>query len=280
MPSRWAQLVIVLFWLTMTGWLLKRDVLPRLGFGELNYRGLLTDRAVEEPTHWVIELDEERVGAVLTIVRPVGDGSYLLISRSNISGKVVPWSQAFADSQLSVDSDFNISPLGKLEKFKMEVAVDGTELKFHVDGIVDGNFLRVHTTAPGGFDKEIQIPIDPELVMVDLFSPLDRIPDLRVGKTWTTRMIDPVKTLSSSLLGGGEPSITVVRHTVVGNRELEWGGQPWVCYLIESQHDNVASKTWVRVRDSKTLRQEVSDFGRKVAFELDPMLERPKNLSQ
>ncbi len=45
MPGRWGQVGIVGFWLVMMGWLAWRDLVPRLGMGELRYRAVLADRA-------------------------------------------------------------------------------------------------------------------------------------------------------------------------------------------------------------------------------------------
>lgn len=272
MPNRWVAGLIVLFWLIMTAAVVRRDILPRLGYGELDYRTVLSARAVEEPVQWSILLSERRIGAATTFIRPQPDGSYDFVSRGSLSAALLGENVENPADILLFRSEFVVSPLGRLDHFEASIAMEGSSLRVVVKGTVEEDKLRLETRGLAFLEKDAVLSIDPESLLVDPLGPLDRLPGLRVGKSWTTRVVNPLSALISprAFFSSSRPSVEVVHHRVVGFDSLSWGGRPRRCYLVEHRHGSVVGKTWARVEDGKVLRQEVPVGGWILALELDP----------
>lgn len=274
MPTRWAQAGIVVFWLVMTSLLIRRDVLPRFGFGELNYRQLVADRAVTDSTHWSIFWNEKRLGASLTIVRPNPDGSYDLLNSTNLSSRVFENQADRPTTQVLVTSEIHVGPLGKLQRFSSKMNVEGTKLQMSLNGTVKENQMEIETDGLSLLPEKMSFRVSDDVLLLDLFAPLDYIPDLRVGKQWTTRSINPVALVFSpgNLFGEQKLPFEVVTHEVVGTDAISWKQRSWHCYVIEHNHPGGRSKTWVRVNDGRVLRHEVPIGGSQLTIEPDERL--------
>lgn len=274
MPNRSISALIVLFWLGTSAAILRRDVLPRLGYGEMTYRIMLADRAVEEPVHWNILLNEQRLGVVSTDVRPESDGSFALVAKGNVllspSGNIEA-----ALGRVVFRSEFRVSAVGRLQTFQVTLHVEETALRIQVLGQVHGNELEITSSGMPMIANKIRLAIDPQALVLDQLGPVDRIPGLRPGKAWTTRVINPLSAVLSptNILGHG-PSLDVVSHRVVGVDMITWNGRPRQCYLIEHRHGNQVARSWARVENGKILREEVPLAGVLVAIELDPAISK------
>ena len=271
MPSRWAQVVIVVFWLLMTGWLVRRDLLPSLGYGELTYRSLLAERAVEEHTYWTMKIDDQPVGSITSTVRPHGDGSYSLVSLAHLRQSFLGDEEPDGPTGIRISSDFSINALGKLQRFQVRISVEDASLQFGVRGLVQDRQLTVSIDGLPMFSEPMVLPIEPEALMCDVFSSIDKLPDLRVGKSWSTRTINPFSTILSpgAWLGNSRPTIEVTRHEVRKTEPIIWNGTMWDCFLVEHRHSSMVARTWVRRQDDRVLRQEVPFGGWKITLELD-----------
>lgn len=270
MPRFWFRVAIVVFWLGMTGALVRRDVLPRLGFGELSYPLVLANRAVEEPVHWNIFVNDKRVGSITTVIRPADDGSYDFNTRASVAGTLLGEDQHGSGGNLIAQSEFHVSPLGRLRKFNLSVYLDGTTFGVDVRGAVDGNSLHLVSKGLAKLlDREVTVAIDPEILILDELGPLDRLPGLRPGKTWTTRIANPLSifTSPSSIFSG--PTLETVTHRVVGTDVLAWEGRPWPCYLVEQRRGDLVARTWATIESGKVLRQELPFGGYTLAIVLD-----------
>lgn len=273
MPSRWAQFVIIVFWLVMTGWLVRRDILPIVGSGEVNYRAIVARLAVEEPTHWFLRLDDRRIGSVVSSVRPEPDGSYVLTSRADLSGDLMS-ARDPNGSLIQIRSDFLVSPAGRLQRIEMQVRTDHARTAITVSGEVRQNQLVLQTKGLP-MAEPITIPVDPEALTVDLFGSVDRLPDLYRGKTWVTRTVNPLGGLTSPthLLRGSALALENVRHEVVDQAPIYWGTDWWPCYVIEHRHRDTLARTWARVADGRVLKQEIPLLGWLLVMERDPLLD-------
>lgn len=274
MPARWVQASIVVFWLVMTSLLVRRDVLPKLGFGELSYRQVVADRAVPESTHWTIRYNGQRLGSSLTILRPNPNGSYNMLNRTNLSSTIFEQGVGRPSTQVIISSDIYVDPLGQLKEFNSKLSVEGTRLEITVDGVVRGKELQIETQGLSLLPEKLSLEIPKDMMLLDVVAPLDRIPDLRIGKKWATRTINPVSLLFSpgSLFGAGKPPLDVIHHEVVDTDAMVWNGRSWYCYVIEHTHPSGRSKTWVRVEDGRVLCHEVPLGGAVITVQPDETL--------
>ncbi|MFO0948432.1 MAG: hypothetical protein U1D30_21340 [Planctomycetota bacterium] len=291
MPSRSVQAFILIFWIAMTAWLLEREILPRMGFGELTYKAVLADRAVAEPTTWALTVNGERVGNILTLVEPREDGSHQLTARANVDGAIFGKldervSPGSAPSQVSrspfpnfrVNSDIFVSAQGRLKRFNVQLGIEGANVTIHLEGVVRDNALELKASDLPILTGETTIPIQAEAMVFDQFGPLDRIPGLSVGKLWTTRAINPLAAAiaPSGWLGGAASALEVVRHEVTGVEPLAWKGKAYPCFVVEHRQDRTTAHSWVRCSDGRVLRQEVPIGGVNLTLEQDSVRDRER----
>lgn len=276
MPTIMGRIVILTLWMGTSLYLVREELLPQLVYGELTYRTVLADHAVEEATHWLISVNDKRVGSVVAVVRPDDRGEYTLWSRGSISSSLLPTEQDRPSTQILLATNFHISSLGKLREFNAEIKLEGTNIRAEVTGVVEDGNLVVTTTGLPLVSGETRMAVDPETLVVNLLTPLDRIPDLWVGKQWTTRVVNPFAALLPTAAGGllGGKSFDVIQHAVVGIEPITWNNAPVPCHVIEHKHDRVTSRSWVRIRDGRVLRQEVPIGGLKVTLELDTLTDK------
>lgn len=275
MPSRWAQYAIVAFWLLMTSWLIRRDLLPFFGLGEVSYRQLIGDRAVEDPTHWILRVNERRIGTVVTDIAPQPDGGYVLSSRADLDYDIL--SKQASDllrNTMMVRTELRVGGLGRLEQVHLSVRLDSAAETFSIKGIISGKEMRIRSSGLGD-EKETTIPVDPQTVTLDVFNGIDRIAGLRKGKAWVTRIVNPLRGLvgAGSLLGGELP-IEMIRHEVVGVETRQFDGRWHTCYVVEHRHGGSVGRTWVRQSDARVLRQEIPLLGMTITMEYDSITER------
>jgi hypothetical protein len=280
MPRPTLCVAIVFFWLVMTGWLVKDEVLPKLGFGDLDYKAVLQERARRQVTRWNISLGERHVGKASTNVEPQTDGSFgittsLLLNMSEFSRlPVVPPSDTNAATMVEIISEIFVDPLGRLETVSVELALTPpntrTPLRVNIEGEVRGQHLDLKIQGLGSPFEELRLPINSESFFADNMVPLDRLPNLRVGKKWTTRSVNPSVALSGpfSVFFGGQ-SVEVVQNEVTSIEAIQIDGRSWRCFVVEHRRDEKFGVTWVRVSDGRVLRREVLFGGLQLDFSLD-----------
>ncbi len=280
MPRPSLRITIVVFWLIMTGWLVKDEVLPRFGFGELDYRAVLQERARKKLTRWHLERDGRDVGWATTEVDPQTDGSFGILTELylNISNFMRDPADAplndEASTRVDMTSDIFVDPLGRLETLDVGLTVTppgtGTPASVNFDGNVRGEYLEIKTQGLGAPFEDMRLPINAESFFADKMVPLDQIPDLRVGKKWTTRTINPFVAMSGpfGMLFRGQ-SVEIIQNEVTGIESINMEDRMWRCHVIEHRREETFSTTWVRVSDGRVLRREIEFIGMSMTFSLD-----------
>lgn len=282
MPARWLTIAIPIFWLVMTGWLVQRDILPRMGFGDVTYQTVLVNRAVADPANWTLKIDGKSVGSLLTLVEPQENGSYHIIARGNLNS-LLSLTQGESDEtavaeersalpDLQMRSRIFVSSLGRLEGFTVALGLGGIAKELQVEGNVTGAELHLQASGLPVLEGETRLPIDPEAIVLDQFGPMNRLPGLSVGKTWTTRTVNPLAAFlaQSTWLGGSGNALEVIHHTVEGVETTEWNGETWPCFVVHHEHKAATGKSWVRTSDGLVLRQEAPFGGSTIVFEQMP----------
>lgn len=275
MPSLRVRIVIVAFWIAMTAWVVWRDLLPRLGYGEITYRSLLAGRAAESTSPWQVSYDGKRIGSVLSGLQPRPDGSFRLRSLTNLG--TAAFAPELGRTTLYLNSEVIISPLGRLRTFKADLSVENSPINMSIEGTVEGSELVLRTNGMRLplVPAESRVPFDPATPLGDALAPQDKLPGLWTGRTWMTRTVDPLALLLPALNLAGNESTTVVYHRVVGKESITWQNRPWMCHLVEHRHRDVAAKTWVRISDDQVLVHEVPVGSNKLVLVLDPPPKHP-----
>jgi hypothetical protein len=299
MYSRWFNLAVVLFWLTTMTWLVKDKILPSLVVGEPpTYRTVIAGPLAKQ-VRWAIRLNDQPVGWTQSKMRVLDNGvteirSQVRLDRLPLSEITPGWmgsllrliagGQDWTRLKLRVeaDSSFEIDPLGRPIGFHTKALLGerGTWpdrpvpegqtppglLRVTLQGVVDGHQLKL-TVRSGNLVHNARVFLPPDALMSDALSPQSRLPDLRVGQSWTMPIYSPLRPPT-------EP-MEVLRAAVERRESILWHGQMVSTWLVVFSSDpggeltgNLAprAKAWV-ADDGDVLKQELVLLSARLVFE-------------
>ncbi|HKB39696.1 MAG TPA: hypothetical protein VKD72_24885 [Gemmataceae bacterium] len=275
MPPRSITLVIVVFWLAMTAWLLWRDVWPNMAPGEPppfvitskdenrsqqteviwsaehTHAGGAADRPREYTIKQTVEYDSKsdtfRLKAALKARSPEPDAAraYHLESVSST------YHVTRAGNMLDLDVNVKLlagplNPTGdRAGHFTGEVREGACVLQWETG---TGRLLKRGSESLGvSYHGVVLLPLHP----------LDRIRGLRPGRRWACNLLDP---LVSSAPGASRPEVVWVHAEVQPETErMTWNAQVKECRVIEygDRAGNVRGMTWVEIKEDRVLRMKV-----------------------
>ena len=297
MPSRPAVLGILLFWLLTTGFVVRRDVFPRL-FADAPPPLLidLADEATQQaPTFWTVTRGGQKVGRLST--------------RMTYDAQADTFRFASTYSDLKIDFD-----AGKLLQLAVQVpALEATttvgragdlraqtvhaklaaklggvkvmEATADVTGRVESGRLvgACKLVSPvGAVDEPLEPTPVPAGQVLNPLLPVNRLQDVRPGRRWLIREVDPlrdaVETLvrqvakQSDVAAGLLPSRAerreLVAEVLAAPEDIPRPTGPAVsCWVIEYRGDELTARTWVSRFDGRVLRQQARIGDEVVRFE-------------
>lgn len=260
MPSRWACIVLLLFWAAATVGLVRRDVLPDLLIGPPpDLRTVASADRASGPTKWSILVADD---ASLQAVRSVGQA--VTTSELSPDGRLRLDSAVWFDSggllrgtpfalrenvRIDVENSCFIDPSGNLESFRATVRAAGVdEPLLTLDGVYKDHAIEVRARGPVpllNFTK--RFPHEPKTLIHNALGPIDRLPGLAVGQRWEERVVSP-------LTG----KVEVVKAEVARKSELYWDRSLVAVFeVVHKVPPALSARTWVRKSDGLVLRQEV-----------------------
>jgi hypothetical protein len=259
MPHRLVSVAILVGWALASVALFRRDILPDLLIGPPPDLRTVARAEGQEPgpTRWSIlvadEDDELRaVGQVQTEARWTRDGWCRLASLAWFDAgallKGTPLAISGRDEPIEVRSAFDVDKSGNLDSFRTLVRVRGTKDDLVVlTGGVRGNDLTIHASAPmiPMLNWVRKLPYQPREMVQNELGPIDRMPGLRVGQRWESRVISP-------LTGRVERVQVSVERTKV----ITWDGNPVTTLEVVTRMPPWTARSWVQP-DGLVLRQEV-----------------------
>src|SRR5215469_8329873 len=258
MSSRWFNVAVVGFWLLTMSWLVREKILPSLVVGDPpTYRTILADRESRDaPVTWSISLNDAPLGWAEARNRVLDNGvtemsSHVRISRLPLSEiapgwmnslmKLVAGSQEWTELRLAVDarSSLEIDPLGRPIGFysrallgdetslPQDVRLDGSAVpgtvQVTIQGVIEGSQLKLKVrTGQLVYNTTAYLP--PNALMSDALSPQGRLPDLKVGQSWTMPVYSPLR----------PPTAPVeMLHATVDRREpILWQDQVVATFVV------------------------------------------------
>lgn len=262
MPPRLACLAILLYWVVAASSLIRRDVLPELGFVRPPDLGTIA-RAEEngQPSRWSVEVidnplnSENRrvVGLATTESKRDTEGRVEVTSNLSFDTggllKGTPFS-SHEGARLEVASQYRIDPSGNLESFRATVrsSPSDTDDLVTIEGTRQKGTLKIVTRGSLPIpilNQTRTIPYEPRSLVQSSLGPFDRLPGLQVGQRWETRVISP-------LTG----RIETVRVEVARRTAIHWDKSPVPTLEVVHHMSPLSARTWVRP-DGVVLRQEV-----------------------
>lgn len=276
MPSRIVSIAILVYWLIAASLLLTRDVLPELSAGyPPDLHAIASAGRHDQSVQWTIQVVDDpknaesrrTIGAAVTRSQPRGDGGYTMTSDVSIDSegllKGTPFA-AIAVGRLAVDSRYEIDSKGNLQSLLLEVASEElAEFRLTVKGRIVGpapgdadpdpsrRFLELTFESRGigripGLDQVRRFEYTPGSVVGNTFGPLDRLPRLRVGQRWESRLVNPIT-----------GRVDQIRVEVVKRTLIHWNNEPVSTFeVVQSLPPLSTARSWVRT-DGAILRQEV-----------------------
>jgi len=167
-----------------------------------------------------------------------------------------------AVGRLGIDSRYVVDPKGNLQSLSLEVgSEEAPEFLLTVEGRVvrseeaggdsESRELELKFRSKGtgrfpGIDQTRRFAYEPRSVVGNMFGPLDRLPGLRVGQRWESRMVNPLSGHSDRV------QVEVVRRTLI-----YWNNETVSAFeVLQSFPPLSSARSWVRT-DGAILRQEV-----------------------
>jgi hypothetical protein len=116
----------------------------------------------------------------------------------------------------------------------------------------------------GTYRDELVLPYSSQGLVLDAFSPPDRLPELRVGQTWQVPMVNPLTR-----------QIDILEARVARRDFITWGHQAMAAFVVEQRAPGgLTARCWVRP-DGLVVRQEVPMIWTSIRFEREPSLRLP-----
>ncbi len=264
------NLVVVLFWLTTMTWLVWTKVLPPLLTGTPPTYATILSEARPKPVGWDILWDGAPAGyAQSEVAFNALDNTYQLLSRVKLqdlpTAKLNPLKISFLNKLLEqnhprlsmqADSRIEVDSLGRLLAFESSVTGGPLVEPIELLGTAEAGKVRL-LVRTGDFSYRTELYLAPERPIGDLLAPQTRLPDLKLGQSWTEPVYNPFLPVTQPM--------ELFEARVDREEFLVWNGRLertlLVVYHAESGNGqgqttaNIRARTWVR-RDGMVLQQE------------------------
>jgi hypothetical protein len=263
-------------WLAVNGWLVWRELLPRLLPGQPPPFAveLVEEAQTNRPaTTWAVFLDggPKEAARIKTQVAHPARGVFELVSRLTPSPPHSPVSAPGLLLPLGLlETTYRVNAEGELLGVRAHVEAhvgqhrDGTS--YDIEGVVqDGRMTPGLTvTIPGSLlaGKKLSVRFD---TLTDLrgsnlllpLHPLHHVRGLRPGQAWDAHLLDPLAVVR--LGPAGVLDTLTPAHAAVGAGSFSRGKQHDVpCWVIDYEGVDRTVRVWVRRKDDKVLCQEAT----------------------
>ncbi|MBM3993028.1 MAG: hypothetical protein FJ303_02565 [Planctomycetes bacterium] len=278
MPSRIVTAAIILFWLTMTGWLVYREVVPTMiADASPTYTPDLTDEIGSPQISWTILHNGKRTGGATSQVISNADRSFTF----RTAYRFRQFSYLGIEIR-SIEVKYNISDAGKLQSLATKHTIlapllSKDEIRLEMKGAVANGVYR-----PTFFlnDVEEKLPdfgeirFDQTGNIVNPMHLFNRLRGLRDGQTWKVPRPDPLQGLKKQLPAAFAKQLSGSTLTAaVSVDTLEWDQREVQCFKIEYRElgkKDLIGRTWVRKADGLVLQQEQSELGMNFTIQRTP----------
>lgn len=299
MGTRTFNLLVVVFWLAATSWLVVEKIVPHMQRGKPP-QYLIPDRRQkprEEIVYWTIELvasqqDQAnaagRLGwAASRIVPRIG-------GRTEMQSRVQLWRLPLAAMggpmmrtmlglaridervEMGINSSIQLDERLQLSRFESSVIIGDGPAWCTITGANNDGQLEVSARLNRGEPQQVaSYWLGDQSVVSDGNAPRGYMLELTKGQSWKTQQLSPLKAG-----GGGDVSSEDLEATVMRQEDILWDGHSERCWLVEFHRDSGAGskwaetplrQMWVRPSDGMVLREDIQILGRKLKFERVPL---------
>ncbi len=290
MPSRRGVALIVIFWLSVTGYTLYRDVWPVLfASGPPPIAIDLADEAAQNlATHWTITYNGKEAGRLLTQMRYVdADDTFRFTHdykqlRYDAGGFAVVVPELQVVVRITRAGDLREqSADGKMEIHAGDITL-GTATAKVTGTVTDGQLTAACdvTLTIAGKPLTVNRKLDPVPVPagqpLNPLQPVNRIAGVKPGRRWAVHESNPLDDVMLALAAEyGLKLPEQKRGPLIGEvqpspQELQCRDETVSCWVIEYRREaELEARTWVRVSDGKVMKQEAFHKGDTLAIDRD-----------
>jgi hypothetical protein len=299
-PSRLGVAVILLFWLAVSAYVVRREVIPRY-FADTppHIDFVLVDELSTTPASWSVYRDDAKVGSMTSRIEhiPADDTFRFTTKYHGLKFDVLKITLGVpsAETVLRVGRDGRLREQNMTGKFEAGFGPATGAAEVEVRSRVENDHLvgRVKLNVPGLLSKPIDEELDPVPVpdgqVLNPLMPVDRLAGVTPGRRWAIRQTDPLRdslqlvarrVLKQQMPGaGGESKLfdgfagspELLAEVLPEPEYIAREGLPVACWVIryESADKQLSAKTYVRQTDGQVLRQEAAGHGEKWRFDRD-----------
>ena len=306
MPSRFASAFIVLFWLAATGYVVHRDVWPRL-FADAPppiQIDLVDEATSRVPVRWLIYRGDEKIGSLTTELRYEEaddtfwfDNEYRQISIPydvpGLGVVTVYVPEVLSGVRVTRDGDLREQTLAGTIEVRVPAGprfVTLASAEADISGVVRDAVLYGHCRVDSSFGTSIDKELDPVPVpagqVLNPMMPVNRLRGIRPGQRWVIRQVDPLaRAMAASLnelaqdqsplgrlsgpLGANQTPELVATVRSRAEALTRRNGTTVDCWVIDYRSGPNAAEatTWVAVEGDRVIRQEARLLDDTLRFE-------------
>jgi hypothetical protein len=282
MPSRPIVYAILGFWLAANGWLIYREIWPRLRPAEPPAYSIdLEEEAGGGAISWEVIHNKKRIGtAIAQVVFDDPSKNYDLKCDYTFEKEGLPIITLLSVKRML--SVLRVTRQGELRQARVKLRLGGftsAEMLLQAD-IENGKLTpRLEMSAGGGL-LENKLDFEPVEVseggsILNPMHPLNKVRGLREGLNWRLPDVDPLKTAAAALSQQytGQTFRLPPLFAEVRSSPLAWAGESFECWVIDYREagQKVTARTWVRKTDDRVLRQEATHQGTQLVLERVPL---------
>jgi hypothetical protein len=272
MPSRLVSLLIILFWLGSTCWLVMREIAPGWRTGEPPTIVFdLTDEVGANTTDWSAHHGDKAIGFGFNRIRRLPNRRFELHSEFKFQDFAL-----FGLVQLKkLGTTLHVTDDARLLSMQIQVNTPDHELK--IQGTVNDSELSYNFLLD---EQEIKllalkpIHLDPKARVLNPMHLVNKIAGLYPGQRWSIPLIDPSEAIGEAALkpllqAGPRTSLLIAE---VKLEELSWQDEDVPCYRIDyaPPGEKHVATTWVRRSDGLVLQQDAQLLGQSLKLRREP----------
>jgi hypothetical protein len=257
MPSRFLIVVIVLFWLGSMGWLVRREVWPRLAPGEpplLRPDYLATSQPIRFPIRWEAtvsvpgQADALKCTVITTVRHRPADDTVDL--ESSFEPRPIGTAPFAAFELKKVTSRYRVDFHGRLRQFHANAVFTNPKLGEQdceflgevKDGVCTLNWERHSKIKPGRGTLQVEVSHGGQILLP--LHPVTRLPGVTAGRRWGMYLLDPLDRAGLN----EEPRLRWIHAEVRSDRQpLQWSQRERSCLVIDyrSEDSDVSGSVWL-----------------------------------
>lgn len=288
MPSKRSIALIVAFWLSVTGYVLYRDIVPVLvASGPPSIAIDLADEAAQNiPIRWTLTWNGKPAGKLTTQMRYLDDDDTFRFTndfrnlRYESGGIAVVVPELRNVTRISRSGDLREqSGEGKLEVHLGSLKLGEATAKV-VGTVTNGQLTATcELKSPfGNVNKTLDpVPV-PSGLPLNPLQPVNRIANIAPGRTWIVHESNPLDDVLATFVRGelAQRGVNLPEeekrgplHAEVQSslQNLDWHGREVSCWVIEYRRGSeLVARTWVRESDGRVLKQEAFRKGENLSI--------------